>query len=98
MPNFRIACHIYTWEDLSNNVVEPIFRQIAEAIATGLGVPSMSLSEEEARAHFGWFFPFATIDQTASGDRTRARLGWQPGGPDLLTDLRSAGYFEVPVV
>ncbi|HBS98849.1 MAG TPA: 3-beta hydroxysteroid dehydrogenase [Citreicella sp.] len=74
------------------------FRQIAEAIATGLGVPSMSLSEEEARAHFGWFFPFATIDQTASGDRTRARLGWQPGGPDLLTDLRSAGYFEVPVV
>lgn len=72
------------------------FRRIAEAVARGLGVPSVSLSEEEAQAHFDWFFPFASIDQTASSDLTRRQLGWQPTGPDLMTDLAEAGYFPVP--
>lgn len=53
----------------------------------------MSLSAEAAREHFGWFFGFASIDQAASSDRTRAELGWSPAGPDLLTDIRDAGYF-----
>ena len=69
------------------------FRQIAEAIATGLGVPCVSLSADEAREHFGWFYDFASIDQPTSSERTRAELGWSPSGPDLLTDIRDAGYF-----
>lgn len=69
------------------------FRQIAEAIAEGLGVPSVSLSVEDARQHFGWFFHFATIGQETSSERTRADLVWTPEGPDLLTDIRTAGYF-----
>ena len=69
------------------------FRQIAEAIGAGLGLPCASLSQDEARHHFGWFFPFASIDQPASSAQTRARLGWAPTGPGLLADIRTAGYF-----
>ncbi len=69
------------------------FRQIAEAIADGLGVPCVSLPVEDAREHFGWFFHFAAIGQETSSERTRADLGWTPEGPDLLTDIRTAGYF-----
>lgn len=69
------------------------FRQIAEAIADGLGVPCVSLSAEDAREHFGWFFHFAAIGQETSSERTRADLGWTPSGPDLLSDIRTAGYF-----
>ena len=69
------------------------FRKIAEAIADGLGVPCASLSLDEAREHFDWFFGFASIDQPTSSDLTRARLGWSPTGPALLGDMRDAGYF-----
>lgn len=72
------------------------FRRIAEAIAGGIAVPCVSLSDEEARDHFGWFHGFASIDQPTSSDRTRSELGWSPTGPDLLTDIRDAGYFSEP--
>jgi hypothetical protein len=51
------------------------------------------LSATEARTHFDWFFGFASIGQPASSDQTRARLGWHPTGPDLVTDILEAGYF-----
>lgn len=69
------------------------FRRIAETIAIGLGVPCVSLTEDEARDHFGWFFKFANIDQPTSSDKTRAQLGWRPTEVDLLTDLTEADYF-----
>ena len=69
------------------------FRRIAEVIGAGLGVPSVSLSTDEAQAHFGWFYPFASINQPTSSARTRDVLGWQPKAPDLLTDMANAGYF-----
>lgn len=70
------------------------FRKIAEAIASGLGVPCVSLTLDEARDHFDWFFGFASIDQPSSSDRTQAHLGWSPTGPDLLTDIREGDYFS----
>lgn len=73
------------------------FRKIAEAIANGLGVPCVPLSMEEAREHFGWFHGFASIDQPTSSERTRARLGWSPTGPDLLADIVQAGYFTTEI-
>ncbi len=69
------------------------FREIAQGIAAGLSLHCASLSQDQARAHFGWFFPFASIDQPASSAHTRARLGWAPSGPGLLADMRTAGYF-----
>ncbi|MBH0239081.1 SDR family oxidoreductase [Methylobrevis albus] len=92
---FRLAAErgagVDTWHAVAESNVP--FRVIAEAIAAGLDVPCVSLPVDAARAHFGWFFGFASLDQPTSSDRTRAALGWSPAGPDLITDIREAGYF-----
>jgi nucleoside-diphosphate-sugar epimerase len=62
-------------------------REIAEVIGRGLNVPVVSLSQEEAQAHFGWLAMFAGVDMPASGALTRQRLGWKPTGPGLIDDL-----------
>jgi nucleoside-diphosphate-sugar epimerase len=67
-------------------------REIAERIATGLGVPTRSLSVDEAMEHFGWLGPFAAMDLPASSALTRARLGWDPTGPGLIEDLRNMDF------
>ncbi|MEI4483217.1 MULTISPECIES: SDR family oxidoreductase [unclassified Phyllobacterium] len=67
-------------------------RDIAETVATALGLPTASLSKEEAEAHFGWFAMFAAADITASSVLTRQTLGWQPTGPSLLSDLKEMDY------
>ena len=41
-------------------------RTIAEAVAAGLGVPTVSLSAADAQSHFGWFVMFADLDMPAS--------------------------------
>lgn len=64
-------------------------RQIAEAIGQGLNLPAVSLSREEATAHFGWLAPFAITDMPASSAWTRQQLGWTPAGSGLLEDLRN---------
>ena len=40
----------------------------------------------------GWMAHLATIDLAASSTLTRHQLGWNPTGPDLLTDLRNMDY------
>lgn len=67
-------------------------RDIAEALGAGLGVPVVSLSPEEAPAHFGWLAIFAGQDMSASSERTRKALGWTPRGPELIADLRAMDY------
>ena len=66
------------------------FRAIAEAIGRLLQVPVMSQLPAEAAAHFGPIALFAAGNGPAASEQTRARLGWQPTQPDLVTDL--AGY------
>jgi nucleoside-diphosphate-sugar epimerase len=67
-------------------------RNIAEAIGAGLNMPVVSITPEEAPAYFGSMAHLVTIDLAASGALTRQRLGWNPTGPDLLTDLRNMDY------
>jgi len=67
-------------------------RDIAEAIAAGLKTPVASITPEDAPAYFGSLAHLATLDLAASSTRTRQQLGWQPTGPDLLTDLRNTDY------
>lgn len=67
-------------------------RDIAETVGQGLGLPVEMLSAEEAQAHFGWLAMFVGADMVASSAWTRQRLGWEPVGPDLLTDLRAMDY------
>lgn len=71
------------------------FRDIAHAIGEGLDVPCVSLTGDDARAHFGWFLGFASMHQPVSSAWTRERLRWTPAGPGLLSDIRHAGYFAV---
>jgi nucleoside-diphosphate-sugar epimerase len=67
-------------------------RDIAEAIGAGLKIPIRSITSEEAPDYFGWMAGLATIDLAASSALTRQQLGWNPTGPDLLTDLRNMDY------
>lgn len=68
-------------------------RRIAQAIGDGLGVPVRSLGAEETAAHLDWLAHFAAMDNPTSSVLTRETLGWEPREADLLTDLRTAGYF-----
>jgi nucleoside-diphosphate-sugar epimerase len=56
------------------------FRAIAEEIGKGLKLPVVSISAQEALAHFGRFAGFAGLDCPASNKLTRERLDWQPKG------------------
>ena len=67
-------------------------RDIAEVIGAGLKMPVESITPEEATKYFGSFANLAQIDLAASSALTRQRLGWNPTGPDLLTDLRNMDY------
>lgn len=76
-----------------NSEIGVPFKSIAEVIGRRLGVPVVSKSGDEAKAHFTWFTHFAAIDNPTSSDWTKAELGWQPTGPDLLTDIDRPIYF-----
>jgi nucleoside-diphosphate-sugar epimerase len=67
-------------------------RDIAEAIGAGLNMPVGSITPEEAPGYFGWMAHLVMIDLAASSALTRRQLGWNPIGPDLLTDLRNMDY------
>jgi hypothetical protein len=69
-------------------------RKIAEVIGKGLKVTVASISQEKAKAHFGWLAMFAGIDMPASSAQTRQRLGWHPTGPGLIADLEQMSWPE----
>jgi nucleoside-diphosphate-sugar epimerase len=69
-------------------------REIAEVIGRGLKVPVVSVSPDEASAHFGWLAAFAGRDLPASSALTRERLAWHPTGPGLIADLEQMRYHE----
>lgn len=68
-------------------------REIAETIGSGLKVPVVSLTPEQAAEHFGWIAYFAALDMPASSEWTRKTLGWNPTGPGLIEDLTNMKYF-----
>jgi nucleoside-diphosphate-sugar epimerase len=68
-------------------------REIAEVIGRGLKVPVVSLAPEQASKHFGWLAAFVGRDVPASSVHTREKLGWNPTGPGLISDLEKMRYF-----
>jgi nucleoside-diphosphate-sugar epimerase len=70
-------------------------KDIATAIGRGLNVPVVSIAKEHAQEHFGFLGFFAGRDPLTSSAQTRAKLGWNPTGPSLLTDLENMRYYEV---
>ncbi|MCA9661983.1 MAG: SDR family oxidoreductase [Myxococcales bacterium] len=75
-------------------VAEPAiaFRDIAGAIGDLLALPTVSLSPDEAKAHFGWLEWPVGRDGPASSELTRRTLDWTPAQPGLLDDLTSGVY------
>jgi len=68
-------------------------KDIAEAIGSGLKVPSVSISAEKAVERFGPFFGHVvTVDMPAASEWTRKTLGWDPSGPGLIEDLSKMKY------
>ncbi|MEJ7728607.1 MAG: SDR family oxidoreductase [Polyangiaceae bacterium] len=72
------------------------FREIAEAIGRGLGLPARSISKDDAPKYLGFLGGFAQLDNPTSNARTRELLGWEPTHPGLLADMAEAHYFARP--
>jgi len=62
-------------------------------IGRGLKIPVVALGPEEASKHFGWLGMFVGRDVPASSAYTREKLGWNPTGPGLISDLENMRYF-----
>ena len=69
-------------------------KKIAEVLGRGLNVPVVSLSPEEAAAHFGWLGMFVGLDMPASSALTQEKLDWHPTGPGLIADLERMRYID----
>jgi nucleoside-diphosphate-sugar epimerase len=69
-------------------------RTIAEAIGRGLGLPTASMTPEEATERLGFLGTFFAMDLASSSTITQELLGWTPTGPTLLEDLESGSYFR----
>lgn len=70
------------------------FRQIAEAIGRGLGVPVGPVEPEDAVARYGFVAAFIGIDNPTSSAKTRELLKWEPTHNGLLDDLAEGFYFR----
>lgn len=78
----------------------PIYHAVAEEnlsmkdIATAIGqrnnVPVISIPEEEATGHFGFFGRLVARDLSATSALTRQHLAWTPTGVGLIDDLEHA--------
>jgi hypothetical protein len=78
-------------------------KSIADQIGYQLGVPSVSMTFEEANAHFEdatehFGSTFLAADVPVSSDLTRALLSWEPTHETLLEDLRFGDYITQPEV
>jgi nucleoside-diphosphate-sugar epimerase len=93
---YRLALEKHEAGSRYNAVAEEgiSMRKIAEVIGKGLKVPVVSLTQEEAQAHFGWLAMFVSYDMPASSAQTRRRLGWRPTGPGLIADLEQMRWPE----
>ena len=67
-------------------------REIAEAIARRLDLPTISVEPDKAMEHFGWLGGFFSWDVPASGAKTQDLFGWTPTHATLLEDLDAGHY------
>jgi nucleoside-diphosphate-sugar epimerase len=70
------------------------FRDIAGVIGRHLDLPVVSISREEADAHFGFLGAFVSADNPTSNALTRELVGWEPTHPGLIADLDQGHYFN----
>jgi nucleoside-diphosphate-sugar epimerase len=70
-------------------------KSVAEQIGQTLGLPTVSLTLEQAAEHLGnpFLAKYFSLDVPVSSEHTQALLGWVPEHPTLLEDLRTGDYF-----
>ena len=68
------------------------FKAIAEAVGRQLGLPSRSLTPEEAEGHFGGLAMFVAGNGPASNRWTRETLGWEPREIGIVADIERPDY------
>ncbi|KAI0391991.1 putative oxidoreductase [Xylariaceae sp. FL0594] len=69
-------------------------KDAATEIGRLLDVPVKALATaEEVAGHFGWFHVVVVVDNVASSEKTRERLGWKPTGKTALEDVPLAIEF-----
>lgn len=76
-------------------------RDIATVIGRHMNLPVVSLSREEADAHFGFSGRLGrsvSTDNLTSSALTQARLGWRPIQPSLLAELEQGHCFDKRVL
>ncbi|MEV6510270.1 hypothetical protein AB0M61_29680 [Streptomyces sp. NPDC051642] len=75
-------------------------KSIAQTIARGLDLPTVSLTPDEAARHY--VSPFMArvygFDAPVSSAHTQDLLGWSPTHPTLLHDLEHGDYLATPAV
>ncbi|MGW6513439.1 SDR family oxidoreductase [Streptomyces niveus] len=71
------------------------FRDIAEALASRLGLPAVSIPNDALMTpgYFGFLTNIVTQSYPASNAITRRTLGWERVQPGLLADLDNGHYF-----
>jgi nucleoside-diphosphate-sugar epimerase len=70
-------------------------RDIAEIVGRHLKLPVVSITAEEAPAHFGMMAMFALLDCPSSSALTQQWLGWKPTEIGMIADISRPGYFGV---
>jgi nucleoside-diphosphate-sugar epimerase len=70
------------------------FRVIADVIGRHLNLPVVSITREEAEAHFGFLGAIAALDIPRSSVQTQELLSWRPVHPTLIADLEQGDYFD----
>jgi len=81
------------WHAVADEAIP--FREIAEAIASRLSLPAVSIPADVLMlpGYFGFFANLVTLDTPASNAITRDVLGWEPTHPGLFADLDNGHYF-----
>ncbi|MFH9672920.1 SDR family oxidoreductase [Streptomyces sp. NPDC017405] len=97
---FRLALEKAPAGSVLHGVAESgvTLKSIAETIARGLDLPAVSLTPDQAAAHFPNPF-MATVyglDAPVSSSYTQELLGWSPTHSTLLEDLEHGDYLAPP--
>ena len=71
------------------------FRQIAEAIGQGLGLPVATIAPDEAAKYLGFLATFVQVDNPSSSDATRALLQWEPTHARAARGPLGAALFRI---
>jgi nucleoside-diphosphate-sugar epimerase len=72
------------------------FGEIAAVIGRHLNLPAVSITPEQAGAHFGFLGPLVSLDNPTSSALTQELLDWKPTHPGLIEDLGQGHYFGDP--